>query len=117
MKKLDLIQDYETEKAQYDEDKKTLKEWEDSKPQSVRDAKKRTISFQKKFRNEVNPLLKKNRKEKKIEIVKRKIHLFDGMDYDVTQNGSIQLQTVYRNIAFGTTYLAPQKATNRIDIR
>ena len=24
MKKLDLIQDYETEKAQYDEDKKTL---------------------------------------------------------------------------------------------
>ena len=117
MKKLSLIKDYEKEKAQYDEDKKIVKEWEATKTQSVRDAKKRIVSFQKKFRNEVNPLLKKNRKEKKIEIVKRQIHLFDGIDYDVTDSGSLQLQTVYRNIAFGTTYLPPQKATNRIDIR
>jgi len=105
------------DKIQFDNDRKIVKDWEASKPQHVKDAKKRMASFQKKFRKEVNPFLKKNRKEKKIEIVKRKIHLFDGNDYEVTQSGSLQLQTVYRNIAFGTTLLMPQKATNRIDIR
>ena len=117
MKKLDLIKDYETEKAQYDEDKKIVKEWKDTKTEKVDKAEKRIASFQRKFRNEVNPLLKKNQKEKRIEIVKRNIHLFDGNDYEVKQNGSIQLQTVYRNIAFGTTILKAKKATNRIDIR
>tara|TARA_B100000700_G_scaffold128190_1_gene143554 strand:+ start:181 stop:516 length:336 start_codon:yes stop_codon:yes gene_type:complete len=111
------MEDLIKEKIQFDNDRKIVKDWEASKPQHVKDAKKRMKSFQAKFRNEVNPLLKKNRKEKKIEIVKRKIHLFDGNDYEVTQNGSLQLQTVYRNIAFGTTLLMPQKATNRIDIR
>ena len=111
------MEDLIKEKIQFDNDRKIIKDWEASKPQHVKDAKKRTLSFQAKFRKEVNPFLKKNRKEKKIEIVKRNIHLFDGNDYEVTQSGSLQLQTVYRNIAFGTTLLMPQKATNRIDIR
>ena len=111
------MEDLIKEKIQFDNDRKIVKDWDDSKPQHVKDAKKRIASFQKKFRNEVNPLLKKNRKEKKIEIVKRKIHLFDGADYETTSNNKIQLQTVFNNIAFGTTLIEPQKATNRIDIR
>tara|TARA_A100001388_G_scaffold202721_1_gene153768 strand:- start:222 stop:557 length:336 start_codon:yes stop_codon:yes gene_type:complete len=111
------MEDLIKEKIQFDNDRKIVKDWEASKPQNVKDAKKRMLSFQAKFRKEVNPLLKKNRKEKKIEIVKRKIHLFDGVEYEMTQSGSLQLQTVYRNVAFGTTLLMPQKATNRIDIR
>ena len=105
------------EKIQFDNDRKIVKEWESSRPQYVKDAKKRMASFQAKFRNEVNPLLKKNRKEKRIEIVKRKIHLFDGIEYEMTQSKKLQLQTVYRNVAFGSTLIEPQKATNRIDIR
>jgi|TARA_R100000482_G_C5116127_1_gene143179 uncharacterized protein YcbK (DUF882 family) len=105
------------EKIQFDNDRKIVKEWKASKPQYVKDSEKRIASFQAKFRNEVNPLLKKNRKEKRIEIVKRKIHLFDGVEYEMTQSKKIQLQTVYRNVAFGSTLIEPQKATNRIDIR
>ena len=105
------------EKVQFDNDRKIVKEWKASKPQQVKEAEKRIASFQAKFRNEVNPLLKKNRKEKRIEIVQRKIHLFDGADYEMTQSKKLQLQTVYKNIAFGSTLIEPQKATNRIDIR
>ena len=46
-------------KIQFDNDRKIVKEWKASKPQHVRDAEKRIASFQAKFRNEVNPLLKK----------------------------------------------------------
>ena len=104
-------------KIQFDNYRKIVKEWKDSKPQNVKDAERRIQTFQKVFRSIVNPLLKKNRKEKRIEIVKRKIHLFDGVEYEMTQSKKLQLQTVYRNVAFGSTLIEPQKATNRIDIR
>tara|TARA_B100000427_G_scaffold328693_1_gene342444 strand:- start:1113 stop:1439 length:327 start_codon:yes stop_codon:yes gene_type:complete len=104
-------------KIQFDNDRKIVKEWKASKPQHVKDAERRIQTFQKVFRSIVNPFLKKNRKEKRIEIVKRKVHLFDGIEYEKTANNKIQLQTVFNNIAFGTTLIEPQKATNRIDIR
>ena len=109
------MEDLIKEKIQFDNDRKIVKEWKASKPQYVKDSEKELLLFKLSLET-VNPLLKESEREENRNC-KRKIHLFDGVEYEMTQSKKLQLQTVYRNVAFGSTLIEPQKATNRIDIR